>query len=107
MRAGLIKPKSLSIDAMSSRLKILNHYLTSFPSPYKNLFSEGKMIEIVLSILPTVWINIMITAGLEPREKSYEDLVENLEKLERSLPDESIPKKVNSKDAQKLYLQVS
>ena len=32
-RAGLLKLKSLSVDAMSSRLKILNHYLASFPSP--------------------------------------------------------------------------
>ena len=33
MGAGLIKLKSLYVDAMSSKLKILNCYLTSFPSP--------------------------------------------------------------------------
>ena len=30
IRACLLKPKSLSVDAMSSRIKILNNYLTSF-----------------------------------------------------------------------------
>ena len=99
MRAGLIKTKYLSVDTMSSRLKILNYYLTSFPSPDNKSFSEGEMIEIVLSMLPAVWINSMTTAGLEPREKSYEDLIEHLEKLESSLPDEPIPKKLKSKDA--------
>ena len=41
----------------------------------------------------------MTTAGLESREKSYEDLIENLKKLESSLPDETIPKKDKSKYA--------
>ena len=51
MRAGLIKPKSVSIDATTSRLRILNHHLTSFPLPDNKSFSEGGMIEIVLSML--------------------------------------------------------
>ena len=49
-------------------------------------------------MLPAVWVNSMITAGLETREKTYEDLIEHLEKLECSLPDEPIPKKKKSKD---------
>ena len=57
------------------------------------------MIDIVLSILPAVWVNSMTIAGLEPREKTYKELIEHLEKLECSLLDESIPKKMNSKDA--------
>lgn len=98
MRSSLLKPKSLYVDVMSSRLKILNSYLVRFPSPDNNMFSQCEMIEIVLSMLPTIWVNSMITAGIEPREKSYEDLIEHLEKLESSLPDEPIPKKEKSKD---------
>ena len=99
MRSSFQKPKSLSVDAMLSRLKIINNYLTSFPSPDNKAFLQGKMIEIVLSMLPTVWVNIITTAGLEPREKTYEELFEHLENLECSLPDEPIPKKKDSKDA--------
>ena len=57
------------------------------------------MIEIVLIILPAVWLVSMTIAGLEPKEKSYKDLVEYLEKLEVSLPEETIPNKDKSKDA--------
>ena len=94
----MIKTKSLSIDVMSYRLKILSFYLASFPSPDHKLFSEGEMIENVLSTPPTIWINSMIIAGLEPMEKSYEGLIDHLEKLESCLPDETIPKKEKYKD---------
>ena len=39
----------------------------------------------------------MITAGLEPSEKSYKDLVEHLEKLEVSLPEETTPRRTRVK----------
>ena len=39
MRGILLKPKSLFVDAMSSRLNIFNNYLTSFPSPDNKSFS--------------------------------------------------------------------
>ena len=58
---------SLSIDAMSSRLKILNNYLANFLSPDNKSFSQGEMIETVMGILPAVWVNIMTTAGLETK----------------------------------------
>ena len=54
MRSSLQKPKSLSFDAMSSRLKI----------------SQGEMTKIVLSMLLVVWVNSMTTAGLKHREKT-------------------------------------
>ena len=54
MRAGFLKTKSLSVDAMSSRLKILNNYLTSFPFPDNKLFSQGEIIEIVPSMITAV-----------------------------------------------------
>ena len=38
----------------------------------------------------------MTTDCLEPREETYEELIEHLEKLECSLPDEPIPKKMDS-----------
>ena len=79
MRAGLLKPKSLSANDISSRLKILNNYLTSFPSPDNKSLSQGDMIEIVLSMLPAVWVISMTIAGLESMEKSYRYLIEHLE----------------------------
>ena len=45
MRSSLLKPKSLSVDAMSSRLKILNNYLASFPSLDNKSVLHGEMIE--------------------------------------------------------------
>ena len=57
------------------------------------------MIEIVLSMIPVVWLVSMTIAGLEPREKLYEDLVEHLEKLEVSPHEEQIPKRDKNKDA--------
>ena len=81
MCSSLQNHKLFSVDAMSSRLKILNNYLTSFPMPDYKSFSQGKMIEVVLSMLPTVWVNILTTAGLEPREKTCEEMIEHLEKL--------------------------
>ena len=98
MRVGLLKPKSLSIDDMSSRLKILNNYLVNFPLPDDKSFSEGEIIGIVLSILPVVCINSMIIYSLEPRQKLYVGLIEYLENLESYLPDEPICKRENRKD---------
>ena len=57
------------------------------------------MIEIVLSMIPVVWLVSMTIAGLDPREKLSEFLVEHLEKLEVSLPKETTPNKDKSKDA--------
>ena len=84
---------------MISRLKVLDNYLASLPLPDNKLFSQGEMIEIVLSMLPAVWINSMITVSLEPRDKTYKELIEHLEKFERSLLDDPILKKKDSKDA--------
>ena len=81
MRAGLLKPKSLSIDTMSSRLKILNNYLSDIPSPDNKSFSQGEIIEIILSMLPAVWLSSMTASDLDLRENSYEDVIEHLEIL--------------------------
>ena len=84
MSTGMINSISLSGDIMSSRLNILKHYLTRFYLSDNKSFSEGEMIEIVLSMLPAVWINF------EYRVKSYENLIDHLDKIESSLPDESL-----------------
>ena len=39
------------------------------------------MIEILLSMLPMVCVNSMTKASLEPREKTYEELIEYPEKF--------------------------
>ena len=77
---------------MSSKLNILNTYLTSFPFTDNKLFSQGAVIEIVLSMLLTVWLSSMTIAVIDSTEKSHEDLIEYPEKLEVSLPEEVIPK---------------
>ena len=46
-----------------------------------------------------VWINSLITVVLEPKQKSHEDVIEHLKKLESFLLDKPIPKKVK-RDAQ-------
>ena len=87
MQYSLQKPKSLSVHAISSKLKILNNYLASFPLPDNKSLSQGEMIEIVLSMLPIVWVDSMTIADLEPRVKIYEELIDHMDNLERSLPD--------------------
>ena len=54
MRKDLLKLKSLSVDAILSRLKILDSYLVSFPSPDNKSFSQGEISEILLIILHVV-----------------------------------------------------
>ena len=49
-------------------------------------------------MLSAVWVNSILTDSLEPREKSYEDLIDRLDKLESSLPDGPIPKKEKNKE---------
>ena len=98
-RSDLLKPKPLSVDTMSFRLKILNNYYNNLSSPDNKSFPEAEMIEIVLSMISAVWINSMITAGLEHMEKAYEGFIEHLENIESSLPDGPILKKDKHKDA--------
>ena len=93
------KPKFLSVDAVSFRSNILNNYLARFPSLDIKSFLEDKMINIVPSMLPVVWINNTITASLYPREKVHEGLIDHRENFESSLPDEPIPKEAKSTDA--------
>ena len=46
------------------------------------------MIEMVLGMYSAVWLRSMTTTGLDPMEKSYEDLIRHLEKLEVSFLEE-------------------
>jgi hypothetical protein len=80
---------------MAARLKVMNAYLPSFPSPENTSFQTGEMIDIILSMVPKEWIEKMITAKIEPRSMTIKELVDHLENLE--LQDEAgtaaIPKK--------------
>ena len=78
------------MDTMSSRLKILNNDLQGSPLPAKQYFSQEELIEIVLSMIPSFWINSIATTTLDPREKTYEEIIEHLEKLELSTSEEAI-----------------
>ena len=51
MRSGLVKPRSLSVDTMFSRLKILNNHLQILPLLDNQSFSQGELIEIMLSVI--------------------------------------------------------
>ena len=77
MRSGIINPRILSVGYMSSRLKIFNNHPNVSLFQTTN-FSQGGLIDIVLSIIPTFCIEIMETDGLEHREKRYEELIENM-----------------------------
>ena len=74
MYFGLGKSRSLSVDSMSSRLKIQDNHSIGFPFTDNKSFSKGELIEIVLSMIPSFWIMSMVTAGLEPREKIYREV---------------------------------
>ena len=95
MRSNLLKPEKVPVKMMTARLKVMNSYLPSFPSPENTSFSTGEMIDIILSMVPKHWIEMMITAKIEPRSMTVKELVDHLENLE--LQDEagtaSIPKK--------------
>ena len=80
------------MDSMSSRLKILNNHVQGFSLPDNQPFSQGEMIEIVLSMIHPFWIKSMTTAGLEPRKKTHEEIIEHLEKWEFSILEEAVTK---------------
>ena len=50
------------------------------------------MIEIVLIMIPYFWLKTMVTAILYTREKTYEELIKHLEKLEVSIPEKAVKK---------------
>ena len=72
MRSWLVKPRILSVDSMSNRLKLLNNHLQGLPLPDNQSISQGELVEIVLSMIPYLWLKSMVAAGLEPKEKTYE-----------------------------------
>ena len=80
---------------MTARLKVMNSYLPSFPAPENSPFLTGEIIDIILSMIPKHWIEMMITAKIEPRSMTVKELVDHLENLE--IQDDagtiSIPKK--------------
>ena len=76
MRAYLVKPRGHSVDPMSSRLKIMNNYLTSFPSLDNKSCTEHHYFFLGKE---------NGNGRLEPKKKVYEDLIEHLEKLDASL----------------------
>ena len=43
-------------------------------------------------MIPSFWLKSIATADLDPREKTYEDLIEHLKKLEVSIPEEVVKK---------------
>ena len=82
MRSNLQKPSKVPVKMMTARLKVMNSYLPSFPSPENTSFSTGEMIDIILSMIPKHWIKMMITAKIEPRSMTVKELVDHLENLE-------------------------
>ena len=95
MRSNLQKPSKVPVKMMMARLKVMNSYFPSFPSPENTSFSTGEIIDIILSMIPKHWIEMMITAKIEPRSMTVKELVDHLENLE--MQDEAgtitIPKK--------------
>ena len=85
MRMGLQKPRDISIKQMSSRLRVMNSYLSRFPAPENVSFSTGELIEIVIGMIPHNFVTSMVNAGIEPREMGYNELIDHLVNLESTI----------------------
>ena len=68
MRMGLQKPRDISIKQMSSRLRVMNSYLSRFPAPESVSFSTGELIEIVIGMISHNFVTSKVNAGIEPRD---------------------------------------
>ena len=92
MRMGLKKPRDINVKQMSARLRVMNSYLSRFPPPENVSFSTGELIEIVIGMIPHSWVTSMASAGIEPREMGFNELIDHLVTLEStvaaSFPDE-------------------
>ena len=85
MRAGLKKPRDITVRQMSARLRVMNSYLSRFPPPENSSFSTGELIEIVIGMIPHSWVTSMISAGIEPREMTFSGLIDHLVNLESTV----------------------
>ena len=92
MHSGPIKSRRLSVDSMSNRINILNNHQYGVFLPDNQSISQRELIEIVLTMIPLYWIKSMAIAGLEPREKTHEELIERLEKIEMSIIEAPVKK---------------
>ena len=85
MRIGLQKPRDILIKQMSSRLRVMNSYLSWFPAPENVSFSTGELIEMVIGMIPHNFVTSMINAGIEPREMGYNELIDHLVNIEYTI----------------------
>ena len=85
MRSGLKKPRDITVKQMSARLRVMNSYLSRFPPPENVSFSTGELIEIVIGMIPHSWVTSMMSAGIEPREMGYNELIDHLVNLESTV----------------------
>ena len=63
----------------------MNSYLSRFPPPENVSFSTGELIEIVIGMIPHSWVTSMMSAGIEPREMGYNELIDHLVNLESTV----------------------
>ena len=55
-----MKPENVLVKMMAACLKIMDAYLSQFPSPENSPFLTGDMIDIVLGMIPQKWVDKMI-----------------------------------------------
>ena len=82
---GLQKPRDISIKQMSSRLQVMNSYLSRFPAPENVSFLTEELIEIVIGMIPHNFVTSMVNAGIEPRKMGYKELIDHLVNLESTI----------------------
>ena len=63
---GLKKPNGVPMQKVTARLKVLNSYLKRFTKPVNTSFSPGKMIDVVIGMIPNSWCKIMAQSKTEP-----------------------------------------
>ena len=92
--------------ACAGRLQEISNYLEYFPGPNKNVpLTEGDLINILNQIVPAQWRRVMISINFQLFNKSINEVIEYMEKLEalRPLTSSQVSRKMTRK-SQKIRL---
>ena len=85
MRMGIQNPRIISMKKMSSRIQVMNLYLSRFSALQNVSFSAGELIEILIGMISYSSITGMINVDIEPREMTYNELIDHLVNLKSTI----------------------
>ena len=77
-------PLKLAIRAAVARLKVLNTYLPEFPGREDKKMMSSELMDCLLVMIPHKWNTKMAEINFDPYQKTWDELVEYLQKLEQS-----------------------